>query len=89
MPAGRVKPALALSLHSTRSELRERLLPKAPRIAPDELVGLWQLARLLRRSLPEDAEEIAGGPGRGAAAALGLAWVVAVISGLRLLLALR
>jgi len=53
------------------------------------IVGLWQLARLLRRSLPEDAEEIAGGPGRGAAAALGLAWVVAVISGLRLLLALR
>ena len=39
LPRGRVKPALALSLHSTRAELRERLLPRAPRLAPDELVA--------------------------------------------------
>ena len=38
LPEGRVKPALALSLHTTRPELRERLLPRAPRIAPKELV---------------------------------------------------
>jgi 23S rRNA (adenine2503-C2)-methyltransferase len=35
---GRVKPALALSLHSTKAELREHLLPRAPRIAPAALV---------------------------------------------------
>ncbi|QDX82636.1 rRNA methyltransferase [Denitratisoma sp. DHT3] len=40
LPQGVVKPALALSLHTTRAELRERLLPKAPRIAPEELVAL-------------------------------------------------
>ncbi len=38
LPAGRVKPALALSLHTTRADLRERLLPRAPRLAPKELV---------------------------------------------------
>jgi len=38
LPQGRVKPALALSLHSTKSELRARLLPRAPRIDPHELV---------------------------------------------------
>ena len=38
----RVKPALALSLHTTKAELRERLLPRAPRIAPDELVALGE-----------------------------------------------
>ncbi len=38
LPKGRVKPALALSLHTTRPELRERLLPRAPRIAPAELI---------------------------------------------------
>ncbi|MFZ2651852.1 MAG: rRNA methyltransferase, partial [Burkholderiaceae bacterium] len=38
LPQGRVKPALALSLHSTRAELRAQLLPRAPRIAPAELV---------------------------------------------------
>jgi membrane protease YdiL (CAAX protease family) len=53
------------------------------------IAGLWQLARLLRRALPEDAEALPGGPGRGAAAALGLTWVVAVIWGLRTVLALR
>jgi 23S rRNA (adenine2503-C2)-methyltransferase len=40
LPRGRVKPALALSLHSTRAALREQLLPKAPRIAPEALVAL-------------------------------------------------
>lgn len=40
LPLGVVKPALALSLHSTRADLRERLLPNAPRIAPQELVEL-------------------------------------------------
>ena len=35
-----VKPALALSLHTTRPELRAQLLPRAPRVEPDELVAL-------------------------------------------------
>jgi 23S rRNA (adenine2503-C2)-methyltransferase len=35
---GPVKPALALSLHTTKAELRARLLPRAPRIDPAELV---------------------------------------------------
>ncbi|HYR26403.1 MAG TPA: RNA methyltransferase [Aquabacterium sp.] len=38
LPQGRVKPALALSLHSTRADLRAELLPRAPRIAPEDLV---------------------------------------------------
>jgi 23S rRNA (adenine2503-C2)-methyltransferase len=38
LPAGRVKPALALSLHTTRPELRAQLLPRAPRIDPRDLV---------------------------------------------------
>jgi 23S rRNA (adenine2503-C2)-methyltransferase len=38
LPTGRVKPALALSLHTTKPLLRERLLPRAPRITPVELV---------------------------------------------------
>jgi len=40
LPRGRVKPALALSLHSTKADVRRRLLPRAPDIAPDELVAL-------------------------------------------------
>jgi len=40
LPQGRVKPALALSLHTTDAALRARLLPRAPAIAPDELVAL-------------------------------------------------
>jgi 23S rRNA (adenine2503-C2)-methyltransferase len=40
MPTGRVKPALALSLHTTDAALRRRLLPRAPDIPPDELVEL-------------------------------------------------
>ncbi len=38
LPEGRVKPALALSLHTTRADLRERLLPRAPRYEPAALV---------------------------------------------------
>lgn len=39
LPRGRVKPALALSLHTTKAQLRERLLPRAPRMTPRELVA--------------------------------------------------
>ena len=38
LPLGRVKPALALSLHSSKAVLREKLLPRAPRITPERLV---------------------------------------------------
>jgi 23S rRNA (adenine2503-C2)-methyltransferase len=38
LPQGPVKPALALSLHTTKPALRERLLPRAPRITPEHLV---------------------------------------------------
>ena len=38
LPQGQVKPALALSLHSTNDALRAELLPRAPRIAPADLV---------------------------------------------------
>jgi 23S rRNA (adenine2503-C2)-methyltransferase len=38
LPQGPVKPALALSLHTTKPALRERLLPRAPRITPEQLV---------------------------------------------------
>lgn len=42
-----VKPALALSLHTTRPALRRTLLPRAPDISPEELVQLGeQYARL-------------------------------------------
>lgn len=34
----RVQPALALSLHTSRADLRETLLPKAPRLSPEALV---------------------------------------------------
>ncbi len=37
LPAGRVRPALALSLHSTVAERRAGLLPRAPRLEPAEL----------------------------------------------------
>ena len=36
--AGDVRPALAISLHSTNAAKRAELLPRAPRIAPAELV---------------------------------------------------
>lgn len=42
LPHERVRPALALSLHTTDAELRARLLPKAPPIEPDELVELGE-----------------------------------------------
>ena len=40
LPQAKVKPALALSLHTTHAELRSRLLPKAAAIDPAELVAL-------------------------------------------------
>jgi len=40
LPLGSIKPALALSLHTTKPELRAQLLPRAPRIEPAELVAL-------------------------------------------------
>jgi 23S rRNA (adenine2503-C2)-methyltransferase len=43
MPAGAVKPALALSLHTTDAKLRAQLLPRAPRIDPAELVELGEI----------------------------------------------
>ena len=39
LPLGPVKPALALSLHSTQAERRAALLPQAPRIEPAQLVA--------------------------------------------------
>jgi 23S rRNA (adenine2503-C2)-methyltransferase len=42
LPTLRVKPALALSLHTTKADLREYLLPKAPKIAPAELLELGE-----------------------------------------------
>src|SRR5574343_235466 len=39
LPQGPVKPALALSLHTTRADLRAELLPKAPRLSPEWLVA--------------------------------------------------
>src|SRR5690606_19696775 len=42
LPQQAVKPALALSLHTTNAELREQLLPKAPRMTPEELVELGE-----------------------------------------------
>jgi 23S rRNA (adenine2503-C2)-methyltransferase len=42
LPAGRVKPALALSLHSTQAARRAALLPHAPRLDPAELVALGE-----------------------------------------------
>ena len=42
LPLGPVKPALALSLHSTRADVRAQLLPRAPRIDPADLVMLGE-----------------------------------------------
>ncbi|MDO9315023.1 MAG: RNA methyltransferase [Burkholderiaceae bacterium] len=39
---GPVKPALALSLHTTKAALRAQLLPRAPAIDPEELVALGE-----------------------------------------------
>lgn len=43
LPQGRVKPALAISLHSTSSATRAALLPRAPRLDPAELVALGEV----------------------------------------------
>jgi len=42
LPQGPVKPALALSLHSTKAALRAEMLPRAPRLDPTELVALGE-----------------------------------------------
>jgi 23S rRNA (adenine2503-C2)-methyltransferase len=42
LAAGPVKPALALSLHTTKAALRAELLPRAPVIDPEELVELGE-----------------------------------------------
>ncbi|MBB3104006.1 RNA methyltransferase [Azomonas macrocytogenes] len=42
LPRERIKPALALSLHTTCADLRQQLLPNAPRIDPKELVELGE-----------------------------------------------
>lgn len=42
LPQQQIKPALALSLHTTDAELRQTLLPRAPRIDPEELVALGE-----------------------------------------------
>lgn len=42
LPLGTVKPALALSLHTTKPALRRRLLPRAPNLTPAELVALGE-----------------------------------------------
>ena len=71
LPQGRVKPALALSLHSTDAALRERLLPRAPAIGPDELVALgdeyaratgypMQVQWTLLEGINDTAEEVEG-----------------------------
>lgn len=48
LPRQAVKPALALSLHSTDSQLRRALLPRAPAFEPAELIELGErYARLV------------------------------------------
>jgi 23S rRNA (adenine2503-C2)-methyltransferase len=42
LPHGLVKPALALSLHTSKPALRATLLPRAPRMVPAELVALGE-----------------------------------------------
>lgn len=42
LPHGVVKPALALSLHTTKPALRATLLPRAPAMTPAELVALGE-----------------------------------------------
>jgi 23S rRNA (adenine2503-C2)-methyltransferase len=71
LPLGPVKPALALSLHSTRSDLRAELLPRAPRISPSDLVEAgdqyaretgypMQVQWTLLDGVNDTAEEVAG-----------------------------
>lgn len=42
LPRQRVRPALALSLHTTKDELRHHLLPRAPRVSPQDLIALGE-----------------------------------------------
>ena len=42
LPLGTVKPALALSLHTTKPALRRQLLPRAPEMTPAALVALGE-----------------------------------------------
>ncbi len=42
LPLGQVKPALALSLHTTSEKMRRKLLPQSPNINPVELVELGE-----------------------------------------------
>lgn len=42
LPLLQVKPALALSLHTSKASLREQLLPRAPRLTPEQLVELGE-----------------------------------------------
>jgi CAAX protease family protein len=51
--------------------------------------GVYLLVRMLRTHPVRDAEEVPGGPGRGAAAALALGWVCALIWGLWTVFSLR
>ena len=71
LPQGPVKPALALSLHSTRDDLRAELLPRAPRFAPADLVEAgdryaratgypMQVQWTLLDGVNDTAEEVAG-----------------------------
>jgi 23S rRNA (adenine2503-C2)-methyltransferase len=71
LPEGRVRPALALSLHTTDAALRRRLMPRAPDIAPDVLVELgdayvratgypMQVQWTLLEGVNDTAEEIDG-----------------------------
>jgi 23S rRNA (adenine2503-C2)-methyltransferase len=43
LPQGAVKPALAVSLHTTKPALRRELLPRAPRLSPQELVDAGEV----------------------------------------------
>ena len=54
IPPGGVKPALALSLHTTDPELRARLLPRAPQIGIEEMVEraeAWRAPPATRSSI--------------------------------------
>lgn len=42
LPQETVKPALAISLHTTQTALRQQLLPKAQPIPPEELIALGE-----------------------------------------------
>ena len=43
LPLGTVKPALAISLHTTHAALRRQLLPKAAELSPEELVDAAEI----------------------------------------------